>query len=96
MATCRLLRRLKKNLKRNFKKINVNKETLVLVFLLIEAIQAPTKQNINTLKKTSLELRVTIVIKKAILLKLIPCLRKTTFQKTSNSFDHLHISDKEK
>lgn len=56
-------------------------------------IQLLIKQNLKTLRNTSLRSRIIIIIKKAIMLRPIPSLRKRIIQKTSSSFNDFYISD---
>ena len=82
-----------KNSKKGFKKRNVNKKTLALVFLLLGRTQPLIKQGLKALKKISPGSQVITVIKSGTIPRLVPNARKTTLQKTSSSFDNIYIGD---
>ena len=84
---------LKKRPKRGFEKRSANKGTPALVSLLPGVIQPLTKQGLEAQKKTSLISCVITITKKGTIPGPVPNLRKTTLQKTSNSFENLHVGD---
>lgn len=70
-----------------------SKKTPTLVFLLLKSILPSTKQGLRVIRKTFPRLYVTTVIKNAIMLGLVPSIRKTILPKTSNSPGDLYVSD---
>lgn len=67
--------------KKGFKKRNANKETQILIPLLLKLIQPPIKQGLKALQKTSPGSHITTITKNAIILKPILSPRRTIFQK---------------